>query len=79
MFDLLEGLVNSEDKVMSEVHLGKQICNVVDCEGVDRVKRHKTLTQWRTWMGSAGFAPVHLGSNAFKQACCWLCGGEGYS
>ena len=44
MFDSLEGSVNSEDKVMSEVYLGKQICNVVACEGVDRVERHETLT-----------------------------------
>ncbi|KAL0005274.1 hypothetical protein SO802_012835 [Lithocarpus litseifolius] len=81
MFDSLEGSVNSEDKVMSEVYLGKQICNVVSCEGVDRVERHETLTQWRTRMGSAGFAPVHLGSNAFKQASMLLAlfaGGEGY-
>lgn len=81
MFDSLEGSVNSEDKVMSEVYLGKQICNVVACEGVDRVERHETLTQWRTRMGSAGFAPVHLGSNAFKQASMLLAlfaGGEGY-
>ncbi|KAG2708394.1 hypothetical protein I3843_05G172800 [Carya illinoinensis] len=81
MFDSLEGSVSNQDKVMSEVYLGKQICNVVSCEGVDRVERHETSVQWRARLGSAGFAPVHLGSNAFKQASMLLAlfaGGEGY-
>ncbi|KAE8699006.1 DELLA protein GAI1 [Hibiscus syriacus] len=81
LFDSLEGSVSSRDKVMSEVYLGKQICNVVACEGVDRVERHESLTQWRNRFGFAGFSPVHLGSNAFKQASMLLAlfnGGEGY-
>nr|AQZ26685.1 GRAS family transcription factor family protein [Fraxinus mandshurica] len=85
MFDSLEssGLTqpNSEDLVMTEVYLGRQICNVVACEGPDRIERHETLSQWRGRMNSAGFDPVHLGSNAFKQACMLLAlfaGGDGY-
>nr|ACL68359.1 DELLA protein [Malus baccata var. xiaojinensis] len=81
LFDSLEGSANSRDKVMSEVYLGKQICNVVACEGVDRVERHETLAQWRARFGSADFVPVHLGSNAFKQASMLLAlfaGGDGY-
>ncbi|KAF9592436.1 hypothetical protein IFM89_014926 [Coptis chinensis] len=70
LFDSLEGCGTSseDDQVMSEVYLGKQISNVVACEGVERVERHETLSQWRVRLGSAGFSPVHLGSNAFKQA-----------
>ncbi|KAF2308378.1 hypothetical protein GH714_006582 [Hevea brasiliensis] len=76
LFDSLEGSVSTQDKVMSEVYLGKQICNVVACEGTDRIERHETLAQWRTRLGSSGFVPVHLGSNAFtsKHATgpiCW--------
>lgn len=85
MFDSLEssGLTqaNSQDLVMTEVYLGRQICNVVACEGPERVERHETLAQWRVRMGSAGFDPVHLGSNAFKQASMLLAlfsGGDGY-
>lgn len=86
MFDSLEssGLTqqpNSQDLVMSEVYLGRQICNVVACEGADRIERHETLTQWRGRMSSSGFDPVHLGSNAFKQASMLLAlfaGGDGY-
>ncbi|XP_009594460.1 DELLA protein GAI-like [Nicotiana tomentosiformis] len=78
---LTQPIVNNQDLVMSEVYLGRQICNVVACEGVDRVERHETLRQWRVRMNSAGFDPVHLGSNAFKQASMLLAlfaGGDGY-
>lgn len=87
LFDSLEGASStgsvspSQDLLMSELYLGRQICNVVACEGVDRVERHETLSQWRGRMGSAGFDPVHLGSNAFKQASMLLAlfaGGDGY-
>ncbi|KAK1419865.1 hypothetical protein QVD17_29264 [Tagetes erecta] len=72
---------SNQDKIMSEVYLGKQICNVVACEGVERVERHETLTQWKNRFDSAGFKPVHLGSNAYKQASMLLAlfaGGDGY-
>lgn len=85
MFDSLEsaGLTqpDSQDSVMTEVYLGRQICNVVACEGGDRVERHETLAQWRGRMNSVGFHSVHLGSNAFKQASTLLAlfaGGDGY-
>ncbi|XP_023550819.1 DELLA protein GAI-like [Cucurbita pepo subsp. pepo] len=86
LFDSLEGSSigfepANEDVLLSEVYLGRQICNVVACEGTDRVERHESLTQWRTRIESAGFDPVHLGSNAFKQASMLLAlfaGGEGY-
>lgn len=81
LFDSLEGSPNNQDKIMSEMYLGKQICNVVACEGADRVERHETLTQWQTRLSSAGFEPIHLGSNAFKQASMLLAlfgSGEGY-
>ncbi|GFY94103.1 GRAS family transcription factor family protein [Actinidia rufa] len=85
MFDSLEssGLTqaSNQDLVMSEVYLGRQICNVVACEGTDRVERHETLSQLRTRMDSAGFEPALLGSNAFRQASMLLAlfaGGDGY-
>ncbi|CAK9156020.1 unnamed protein product [Ilex paraguariensis] len=85
MFDSLEssGLtqLNTQDLVMSEVFLGRQICNVLACEGGERVERHEKLSQWRVRMNSVGFDPVHLGSNAFRQASMLLAlfaGGDGY-
>ncbi|KAF8407625.1 hypothetical protein HHK36_006758 [Tetracentron sinense] len=82
MFDSLEGRGNNQDQVMSEMYLGRQICNVVACEGADRVERHETLGQWQARMGSAGFAPVQLGSNAFEQGRMLLAlfaGGDDYN
>lgn len=67
--------------VMTEVYLGQQICNVVACEGPERTERHETIGQWRGRMEAAGFEPVHIGSNAFKQASMLLAvfaGGDGY-
>ncbi|KAG8062282.1 hypothetical protein GUJ93_ZPchr0003g17725 [Zizania palustris] len=93
MFDSLEGGSSSQaelsppavgggtDQVMSEVYLGRQICNVVACEGAERTERHETLGQWRGRLGRAGYEPVHLGSNAYKQASTLLAlfaGGDGY-
>ncbi|KAL8531869.1 hypothetical protein ACS0TY_008464 [Phlomoides rotata] len=87
LFDSLESCgwvdeaVSVQDKVMSEVYLGRQICNVVACEGVDRVERHETLAQWRTRFNASGFRAAHLGSNAYKQASMLLAlfaGGDGY-
>ncbi|CAN7140871.1 unnamed protein product [Brassica rapa subsp. narinosa] len=83
LFDSLEDgvIIPSQDRVMSEVYLGRQILNVVAAEGTDRIERHETLDQWRKRMGSAGFDPVSLGSDAFKQASLLLAlsgGGDGY-
>ncbi|XP_058078903.1 DELLA protein GAI1-like [Magnolia sinica] len=85
MFDSLEGcgmsLPDGKDQLMSEVYLGTQICNVVACEGLERVERHETLARWQGRMGASGFVPVHLGSNAFKQASMLLAlfgGGDGF-
>ncbi|KAH7516321.1 hypothetical protein FEM48_Zijuj10G0122700 [Ziziphus jujuba var. spinosa] len=81
LFDSLEGSVSNQDKVMSEVYLGKQILNIVACEGLERVERHEKLNQWRNRLGSAGFSSVSLGSNAYKQASMLLAlfaSGDGY-
>ncbi|XP_022771929.1 DELLA protein GAI-like [Durio zibethinus] len=84
LFDSLEGsgvAPPNQDLVMSELYLGRQICNVVACEGMDRVERHETLTQWRTRMETAGFSPVHFGSNAYNLVSMLLARfarGDGY-
>ncbi|OIW02669.1 hypothetical protein TanjilG_29445 [Lupinus angustifolius] len=83
LFDSLEGSFpgSSDSALMSEMYLGRQICNVVAREGEERVERHETLSQWRVRMSSAGFEPVRLGSNAFRQARMLLAlfsGGDGY-
>ncbi|PKA64545.1 DELLA protein DWARF8 [Apostasia shenzhenica] len=66
---------------LAEVYLKKEIYNIVCCEGAERVERHEPLASWRSRMGRSGLLPVHLGSNAFRQASMLLMlfSGEGYS
>ncbi|KAK8700337.1 hypothetical protein V6N13_018736 [Hibiscus sabdariffa] len=48
----------------------------------DRIERYESLIQWRNRLDSARFSPVHLGSNAFKQAGMLLtmfAGRDGYN
>ncbi|XP_047150390.1 DELLA protein 1-like [Vigna umbellata] len=85
LFDSMEGSVaapNEQALVMAEMYLGRQICNVVACEGDERVERHETLGQWRARLGLGGLEPVRMGSNAFRQARMLLGlypeAGEGY-
>ncbi|XP_049399617.1 DELLA protein GAI-like [Solanum stenotomum] len=49
-------------------HLGREIYNLVACEGTERVVRHETLGQWRVRFNSAGFNLVPLASNTYRHA-----------
>ncbi|KAI0502288.1 hypothetical protein KFK09_017235 [Dendrobium nobile] len=64
-----------------EVYLQKEICNIVCCDGEERVERHEPLASWRARFGRAGLWPVPHGSSAFRQASMLLTlfPGEGYS
>ncbi|KAK0571382.1 hypothetical protein LWI29_014920 [Acer saccharum] len=81
MFDSLEGCSLQPEKALAEIYMQKEIVNVVCCEGSARVERHEPLAKWRTRLGGAGFRPLHLGSNAFRQASMLLTlfSAEGYS
>lgn len=81
MFDSLDACAAMQpDKALAEMYIQREICNVVCCEGSARVERHEPLAKWRTRLGQAGFRPLHLGSNAFKQASMLLTlfSAEGY-
>ncbi|BBN12504.1 DELLA protein [Marchantia polymorpha subsp. ruderalis] len=83
MFDSLEACSSSSqssEQLLAEMYVGREICNIVACEGFDRVERHENLVQWRRRMTDAGFQLRHLGSNAFKQASMLLTlfPGDGY-
>ncbi|RAL37232.1 hypothetical protein DM860_004154 [Cuscuta australis] len=81
MFDSLEACPAEPDKALAEMHIQREICNVVCCEGVDRVERHEPLGMWKDRFVRAGFRAFNLGSNAFKQASMLLTlfSSEGYS
>ncbi|KAJ0523950.1 putative transcription factor GRAS family [Helianthus annuus] len=81
MFDSLDACTAQPEKTLAELYIQREICNVVCCEGSARVERHEPLVRWRERLTGAGFAPLHLGSNAFKQArmLLTLFSAEGYS
>ncbi|XP_050212849.1 protein SLENDER RICE1-LIKE 1-like [Mercurialis annua] len=80
MFDSLEACTNQPEKIVAEMYIQREICNVVSCEGSARLERHEPLANWRKRLTAAGFMPSHLGSNAFKQASMLLTlfSSEGY-
>ncbi|XP_020578006.1 DELLA protein RHT-1-like [Phalaenopsis equestris] len=77
MFDSLESAAAGAG---AELYLQKEICNIVCCDGEERVERHEPLASWRTRFGEAGLLPVHFGSNAYRQASMLLTlfSGDGY-
>ncbi|XWS17192.1 hypothetical protein CRYUN_Cryun33cG0047200 [Craigia yunnanensis] len=81
MFDSLEACTVQPEKALAEIYIQREIANVVSCEGSARVERHEPLAKWRTQLSGAGFRPLNLGSNAFKQASMLLTlfSAEGYS
>ncbi|KAL5729476.1 Protein SLENDER RICE1-LIKE 1 [Ranunculus cassubicifolius] len=80
MFDSLEACTLQPEKSVAEMYIQKEICNVLCCEGPSRVERHEPLDRWRERLSGSGFSPLHLGSNAFKQASMLLTlfSAEGY-
>lgn len=80
MFDSLETYSRHPDKAYAEMYIQREICNVLCCDGLARVERHEPLAKWRVQLGGAGFRPLNLGSNAFKQASMLLTlfSAEGY-
>jgi DELLA protein len=81
MFDSLETYLSHPNKAYAEMYIQREICNVLCCDGLAQVERHEPLAKWRVRLGGAGFRPLHLGSNAFKQASMLLTlfSAEGYS
>ncbi|XP_073386423.1 DELLA protein 1 [Physcomitrium patens] len=83
MFDSLEACSlpsDSSEQVLAEMYLGREINNIVACEDAARVERHENLVQWQMRMLKAGYRPIQLGLNAFKQASMLLTmfSGDGY-
>nr|AWJ68067.1 GRAS11 [Tamarix hispida] len=80
MFDSLAACQLQPEKALAEMYIQREICNIVCCEGSARVERHEPLAKWRVRLSGAGFKPLYLGSNAFKQASMLLTlfSAEGY-
>ncbi|GMH18943.1 hypothetical protein Nepgr_020784 [Nepenthes gracilis] len=81
LFDSLEACHLQPHKALAEMFVQREISNIVCCEGSARVERHEPLRKWRARLVDAGFRPLNLGSDVFKQASMLLTlfSAEGFS
>lgn len=60
MFDSLEGNYGREERVGIEEMFGREIEDIVACEGLEREERHERYARWMVRFGGGGFKPVRL-------------------
>ncbi|KAK4407601.1 Scarecrow-like protein 3 [Sesamum angolense] len=71
LFDCLESTVpraSIERQKIEKMLFGKEIKNIIACEGVDRTKRHEKLDKWIPRLELAGFGKVPLSYHVMLQA-----------
>ncbi|ERN07921.1 hypothetical protein AMTR_s00012p00239560 [Amborella trichopoda] len=71
LFDMLEANVAREhpQRILIEREIfGKEILNVIACEGVERVERPETYKQWQVRTQRAGFVQLRLNREIVKRA-----------
>ncbi|KAI3726187.1 hypothetical protein L1987_65984 [Smallanthus sonchifolius] len=62
------GKISSEDRVRLEDMVGKEILNIVACEGLERVERHERIAKWVVRFSRARFKPVNIWLEAMEEA-----------
>ncbi|KAL8251179.1 hypothetical protein R6Q59_034872 [Mikania micrantha] len=62
------GNISSEDRFKLEDMVGKEILNIVACEGLVRVERHERMARWAVRFSRARFKPVNLWLEAMDEA-----------
>ncbi|KAM1148772.1 hypothetical protein EV2_030246 [Malus domestica] len=70
MFDMFEATIPREDEqrlMFEKAVYGKDIMNVVACEGLERVERPETYKQWQVRYHRAGFKQVPLDQGLLKR------------
>ncbi|XP_019159708.1 PREDICTED: scarecrow-like protein 11 [Ipomoea nil] len=70
LFDMLEGTVPGGDEgrvVFEREILGREIMNVVACEGADRMKRPETYKQWQERSQRGGFEQMWPDGDIMRQ------------
>ncbi|XP_008785573.2 scarecrow-like protein 9 [Phoenix dactylifera] len=71
LFDMLETNVPREDaqrQLIERDLFGKEILNVISCEGLERVERPETFKQWQVRILRAGFTQLPLNRDIVKKA-----------
>ncbi|KAI3784943.1 hypothetical protein L1987_44051 [Smallanthus sonchifolius] len=61
------GKISSEDRIKLEDMVGKEILNVVACEGLERVERHEMIARWAVRFSRARFKPVNMWLEAMEK------------
>ncbi|XP_073138500.1 scarecrow-like protein 33 [Henckelia pumila] len=70
MFDMFEASIAQEDpeRLLFEEHIfGKEVMNIVACEGSERVERPETYKQWQSRNVRAGFRQLPLDPEIVKH------------
>ncbi|XP_062104732.1 scarecrow-like protein 3 [Humulus lupulus] len=69
-----------QERLELEEMFGREIENLVACEGLDRVERHERYEKWVARFGGAGFRPVRMWLDPMEDAkkMVKICGSEGY-
>ncbi|XP_073048043.1 scarecrow-like protein 21 [Primulina eburnea] len=66
IFESIDAVPSRDDRqrISTEEHcVGRDIVNIIACEGIDRMERHELLGKWRMRLSMAGFSPVPLSSS----------------
>ncbi|XP_062013783.1 scarecrow-like protein 14 [Rosa rugosa] len=70
LFDMLEATISREDEqrlMFEQAIYGRDIINVVACEGLERVERPETYRQWHVRNLRAGFKQLPLDQKLLKE------------
>ncbi|KAL6195543.1 hypothetical protein ACLB2K_031162 [Fragaria x ananassa] len=70
LFDMLEATISREDEqrfIFEQAIYGRDVVNVVACEGLERVDRPETYRQWQARNVRAGFKQLPLDQKLLKK------------
>ncbi|KAI4383855.1 hypothetical protein MLD38_009651 [Melastoma candidum] len=69
-FDMFEATIpgdSPEREIIERELLGREIMNVVACEGAERIERPETHKQWQVRFARAGFKPIPLDAELMRK------------
>ncbi|XVE72298.1 hypothetical protein DITRI_Ditri11bG0028100 [Diplodiscus trichospermus] len=71
---------SGRERLVLEEMFGKEIENIVACEGVEREERHERYERWMMRLGQAGLKPVRIWYDSMEDAKQMVeaCGRDGY-
>ncbi|CAN0863522.1 Scarecrow-like protein 3 [Linum grandiflorum] len=68
LFDCLESSADHPRQQVEKMLFGKEIKNIIACEGIERTERHEKLEKWILRVELAGFGRVALSYDGMWQA-----------